>query len=182
MACRLGLAAIKLWTREEVQGAHQRPRQGPNPRRQRQASVNDHTHPIEKESINWPAGERPASHRDLSDPSRGIVHIGDRESDIYSVAASANRSSHTSSCLHLRGSPLRSGAMRPSSRLMEEVPITGRASRGSHGRQRASPRRQCWRSSITNWWSAHRWARKSVTATSRTDGDPRHRTRHAPGP
>ena len=69
----LGLAAIKFWTRDKFHGANALKR-----------SINPTRVPIEqKESYRWLENLRQSTAL-LADPGR-IVHIGDRESDIYEL-------------------------------------------------------------------------------------------------
>jgi len=77
----LGLAAIKLWTRKKFKGTNAL--QGKNLDGGKH-SVNTTRIPIEeKESIRWLENARQATEV-LGDASR-IVHVGDRESDIYEL-------------------------------------------------------------------------------------------------
>ena len=69
----LGLAAIKFWTRKKYKGTNKL-----------RGRVNSTRIPIEeKESYRWIQNLRESTER-LGDPSR-LVHIGDRESDIYEL-------------------------------------------------------------------------------------------------
>jgi len=73
----LGLAAIKFWTRKKFKGTNQLKKH-----------VNPTRMPIEKkESYRWIQNLRESSEL-LGDPSR-LVHIGDRESDIYELFCAA---------------------------------------------------------------------------------------------
>jgi hypothetical protein len=75
----LGLAAIKFWTRSKFHGANALKR-----------SINPTRVPIEqKESYRWIENVRQATAL-LADPGR-IVHIGDRESDIYELFSTAHQ-------------------------------------------------------------------------------------------
>lgn len=77
----LGLAAIKLWTRKKFKGTNAL--QGKTLDGGKH-SVNLTRIPIEqKESIRWLGNARQATEL-LGDPAR-IVHLGDRESDIYEL-------------------------------------------------------------------------------------------------
>jgi len=77
----LGLVAVKLWTRKKFKGTNAL--QGKNIDSGKH-SVNTTRIPIEeKESIRWLENARQATEV-LGDPSR-IIHIGDRESDIYEL-------------------------------------------------------------------------------------------------
>jgi hypothetical protein len=77
----LGLAAVKLWTRKKFKGTNAL--QGKNIDSGKH-SINTTRIPIEeKESIRWLENARQATEV-LGDPAR-IVHIGDRESDIYEL-------------------------------------------------------------------------------------------------
>jgi hypothetical protein len=77
----LGLAAIKLWTRKKFKGTNAL--QGKTLDGGKH-SINMTRIPIEgKESIRWLENARQAT-ANLDDPSR-IVHVGDRESDIYEL-------------------------------------------------------------------------------------------------
>jgi len=77
----LGLSAIKLWTRKKFKGTNALQGKGSEGTKH---SVNMTRIPIEqKESIRWLENARQATEV-LGDPSR-IVHIGDRESDIYEL-------------------------------------------------------------------------------------------------
>ncbi|MGA9208649.1 MAG: transposase DNA-binding-containing protein, partial [Terriglobales bacterium] len=77
----LGLAAIKLWTRKKFKGTNAL--QGKNIDGGTH-SVNTTRIPIEqKESIRWLENVRQST-ANLGDASR-IVHVGDRESDIYEL-------------------------------------------------------------------------------------------------
>jgi hypothetical protein len=77
----LGLSAIKLWTRKKFKGTNALQGKGSEGTKH---SVNLTRIPIEqKESIRWLENARQATEV-LGDPSR-IVHIGDRESDIYEL-------------------------------------------------------------------------------------------------
>ena len=77
----LGLAAIKLWTRKKFKGTNAL--QGKTLDGGKH-SINMTRIPIEqKESIRWLENARQATDA-LGDPSR-IVHVGDRESDIYEM-------------------------------------------------------------------------------------------------
>jgi Transposase DNA-binding/Transposase DDE domain len=77
----LGLAAIKLWTRKKFKGTNAL--QGKTLDGGKH-SINTTRIPIEeKESVRWLENARQAT-ANLGDPSR-IVHIGDRESDIYEL-------------------------------------------------------------------------------------------------
>jgi hypothetical protein len=76
----LGLSAIKFWTRKKFKGTNALKR-----------LVNPTRVPIEeKESYRWIQSLR-ASCELLGDPSR-LVHIGDRESDIYELFCAAQES------------------------------------------------------------------------------------------
>src|ERR687889_1152761 len=67
----LGLAAVKFWTREKFKGTNALKRK-----------VNPTRVPIErKESIRWLENMRQATAL-LDDPAR-LIHVGDRENDIY---------------------------------------------------------------------------------------------------
>ena len=78
----LGLAAIKLWTRKKFKGVNAL--KGKTLDSNGKHSINTTRIPIEeKESIRWLENARTATEV-LGDPSR-IVHIGDRESDIYEL-------------------------------------------------------------------------------------------------
>jgi hypothetical protein len=73
----LGLAAIKVWTRNQFKGSTALKR-----------TINPTRVPIEhKESIRWLSNLRQASGL-MDDPQR-CVHIGDRESDIYELFCTA---------------------------------------------------------------------------------------------
>ena len=73
----LGLAAIKFWTRKKFKGTNRLKRK-----------VNLTRIPIErKESVRWLRNLKESSAL-LGDPSR-LVHIGDRESDIYELFCAA---------------------------------------------------------------------------------------------
>jgi hypothetical protein len=75
----LGLAAIKFWTREKFHGANALKR-----------SINPTRVPIEqKESFRWRENEKQSTAL-LDEPGR-IVHIGDRESDIYELFSIAHQ-------------------------------------------------------------------------------------------
>ena len=75
----LGLAAIKFWTRSKFHGANALKR-----------SITPTRVPIEqKESYRWIENVRQATAL-LADPGR-IVHIGDRESDIYELFSTAHQ-------------------------------------------------------------------------------------------
>src|SRR3984957_8760461 len=75
----LGLAAIKFWTRNKFHGANALKR-----------SINPTRVPIEqKESYRWLENVRQSTTL-LADPDR-IVHIGDRESDIYELFSIAHQ-------------------------------------------------------------------------------------------
>jgi hypothetical protein len=75
----LGLAAIKFWTRDKFHGANALKR-----------SVNPTRVPIEqKESYRWLENVRQSTAL-LAEPDR-IVHIGDRESDIYELFSIAHQ-------------------------------------------------------------------------------------------
>jgi hypothetical protein len=74
----LGLAAAKFWTRSQFKGANALKRH-----------VNPTRVPIEeKESIRWLAGLEAATSL-LGTPDR-LVHVGDRESDIYELFCAAH--------------------------------------------------------------------------------------------
>jgi hypothetical protein len=74
----LGLAAIKFWTRKKFKGSNRLKRR-----------VNATRIPIEKkESVRW-IQNLEHSTTTLGDPER-IVHVGDRESDIYELFCAAN--------------------------------------------------------------------------------------------
>jgi hypothetical protein len=74
----LGLAAIKFWTRDKFHGANALKRK-----------INPTRVPIEqKESYRWLENVR-LSTALLAEPGR-IVHIGDRESDIYELFSTAH--------------------------------------------------------------------------------------------
>jgi len=78
----LGLAAIKLWTRKKFKGTNAL--QGKTLDSSGKHSINTTRIPIEeKESIRWLQNAQQAT-ATLGDPSR-IVHVGDRESDIYEL-------------------------------------------------------------------------------------------------
>jgi hypothetical protein len=78
----LGLAGIKLWTRKKFKGTNAL--QGKTLDGSGKHSINTTRIPIEeKESIRWLENARQAT-AVLGDPSR-IVHVGDRESDIYEL-------------------------------------------------------------------------------------------------
>ena len=78
----LGLAAIKLWTRKKFKGINAL--QGRTLDSDGRHSINTTRIPIEeKESVRWLENARQST-ATLGDPSR-IVHIGDRESDIYEL-------------------------------------------------------------------------------------------------
>jgi hypothetical protein len=78
----LGLTAIKLWTRKKFKGTNAL--QGKTLDSDGKHSINMTRIPIEeKESIRWLENARQAT-QVLGDPSR-IVHVGDRESDIYEL-------------------------------------------------------------------------------------------------
>lgn len=78
----LGLSAIKLWTRKKFKGTNAL--QGKTLDGSGKHSINTTRIPIEqKESIRWLENAR-QSVEILGDPSR-IVHVGDRESDIYEL-------------------------------------------------------------------------------------------------
>ena len=78
----LGLAAIKLWTRKKFKGTNAL--QGKTLDSSGKHSINTTRIPIEeKESIRWLENAQQAT-ATLGDPSR-IVHVGDRESDIYEL-------------------------------------------------------------------------------------------------
>jgi hypothetical protein len=75
----LGLAAIKFWTRDKFHGANALKR-----------SINPTRVPIEqKESYRWLENVRQSTAL-LAEPGR-IVHIGDRESDIYELFSIAHQ-------------------------------------------------------------------------------------------
>jgi hypothetical protein len=75
----LGLAAIKFWTRDKFHGANALKR-----------SINPTRVPIEqKESYRWLENVMQSTAL-LAEPER-IVHIGDRESDIYELFSEAHR-------------------------------------------------------------------------------------------
>lgn len=75
----LGLAAIKFWTRDKFHGANALKR-----------SINPTRVPIEqKESSRWLENVRQSTAL-LAEPGR-IVHIGDRESDIYELFSIAHQ-------------------------------------------------------------------------------------------
>jgi len=75
----LGLAAIKFWTRDKFHGANALKR-----------SINPTRVPIEqKESYRWLENVRQSTAL-LAEPNR-IVHIGDRESDIYELFSIAHQ-------------------------------------------------------------------------------------------
>jgi len=75
----LGLAAIKFWTRDKFHGANALKR-----------SINPTRVPIEqKESYRWLENVRQSTAL-LAEPER-IVHIGDRESDIYELFSIAHQ-------------------------------------------------------------------------------------------
>jgi hypothetical protein len=75
----LGLAAIKLWTRDKFKGCNALKK-----------SINPTRMPIEgKESFRWIENLRIATQR-LNDPAR-CVHVGDRENDIYEFFCEANK-------------------------------------------------------------------------------------------
>jgi hypothetical protein len=75
----LGLAAIKFWTREKFHGANALKR-----------SINPTRVPIEqKESFRWRENVKQSTAL-LDEPGR-IVHIGDRESDIYELFSIAHQ-------------------------------------------------------------------------------------------
>ncbi len=75
----LGLAAIKFWTRDKFHGANALKR-----------SINPTRVPIEeKESYRWLENVRQSTAL-LAEPER-IVHIGDRESDIYELFSIARQ-------------------------------------------------------------------------------------------
>jgi hypothetical protein len=77
----LGLAAIKLWTRKKFKGTNALKGKGIDGGKH---SINTTRIPIEeKESVRWLENARQATEV-LGDPSR-IIHIGDRESDIYEL-------------------------------------------------------------------------------------------------
>ena len=77
----LGLAATKLWTRKKFKGTNALKGKGIDGGKH---SVNTTRIPIEeKESIRWLENARQSTEV-LGDPSR-IIHIGDRESDIYEL-------------------------------------------------------------------------------------------------
>lgn len=78
----LGLSAIKLWTRKKFKGTNAL--QGKTLDSTGKHSINTTRIPIEeKESVRWLENAR-QSVKTLGDASR-IVHIGDRESDIYEL-------------------------------------------------------------------------------------------------
>lgn len=78
----LGLAAIKLWTRKKFKGTNALAGRGLDSNGKH--SINMTRIPIEqKESIRWLENARQSTEV-LGDPSR-IVHVGDRESDIYEL-------------------------------------------------------------------------------------------------
>lgn len=78
----LGLAGIKLWTRKKFKGTNAL--QGKTLDSTGKHSINTTRIPIEeKESVRWLENAR-QSVQTLGDPSR-IVHVGDRESDIYEL-------------------------------------------------------------------------------------------------
>jgi hypothetical protein len=80
----LGLAAIKFWNRDKFHGANALKR-----------SINPTRVPIEqKESYRWLENVRQSTAL-LAEPER-IVHIGDRESDIYELFSIAHRPAPTS--------------------------------------------------------------------------------------
>ena len=73
----LGLAAVKFWTRAKFKGTNALKRR-----------VNPTRGPIEaKESVRWPENMRQATAL-LGDPAR-LVHVGDRENDIYEFFCAA---------------------------------------------------------------------------------------------
>jgi len=75
----LGLAAIKFWTRSKFHGANALKR-----------SINPTRVPIEqKESYRWLENVRQSTAL-LAEPGR-MVHIGDRESDIYELFSTTNQ-------------------------------------------------------------------------------------------
>jgi len=75
----LGLAAVKFWTRDKFHGANALKR-----------SINPTRVPIEqKESYRWLENVRQSTAL-LAEPGR-IVHIGDRESDIYELFSIAHQ-------------------------------------------------------------------------------------------
>jgi hypothetical protein len=77
----LGLAAIKLWTRQKFKGTNALKGKGIDGGKH---SVNTTRIPIEeKESIRWLQNARQATET-LGDAAR-IVHVGDREADIYEL-------------------------------------------------------------------------------------------------
>jgi len=77
----LGLAAIKLWTRKKFKGTNALAGRGLDGGKH---SVNTTRIPIEqKESIRWLENAQQSTET-LGDPSR-IVHVGDREADIYEL-------------------------------------------------------------------------------------------------
>jgi hypothetical protein len=77
----LGLAAIKLWTRQKFKGTNALKGKTLDAGKH---AVNTTRIPIEeKESIRWLQNARQAT-ATLGDPNR-IVHVGDRESDIYEL-------------------------------------------------------------------------------------------------
>jgi hypothetical protein len=74
----LGLAAVKFWTRQKFKGSNALGRQ-----------INRTRVPIEqKESVRWLENVRESTAL-LGEPAR-CVHIGDRESDIYELLATAH--------------------------------------------------------------------------------------------
>ena len=75
----LGLAAIKFWTRKEFKGCNALKKK-----------INPTRVPIqEKESFRWLENLRQATA--LLNPTEGLVHIGDRESDIYELFCAAEQ-------------------------------------------------------------------------------------------
>src|ERR1700720_1520369 len=79
----LGLAAIKFWSRDKFHGANALKR-----------SINPTRVPIEqKESYRWLENVRQSTAL-LAEPER-IVHIGDRESDIYELFSIAHQGGHS---------------------------------------------------------------------------------------
>src|SRR5919199_748380 len=120
----LGLAAIKFWTRATFKGTNALKRR-----------VNPTRVPIEtKESIRWLENMRQATAL-LGDPAR-LVHIGDRENDIYEFFCAA-QAAGTHFLVRACVDRLAGDSRHTIADEMEEVAVQGRASLPAHPRAAA---------------------------------------------